>query len=69
MERGIDVLVLNHTSTSVFKAGAMTLDDLTATMKINFKGAVAVWKAVQATLPTMLNGGCGFQLGTRRPWC
>ena len=44
MDRGIDVLVLNH---GVYNGQAMTLDDPTATMKTNFEGAVAVWKAVQ----------------------
>ena len=50
MGRGIDVLVLNHGVYNRVQGHAMTLDDLTATMKTNFEGAVAVWKAVQPHL-------------------
>ena len=50
MDRGIDVLVLNHGVYNRVQGHAMTLDDLTATMKTNFEGAVAVWKAVQPHL-------------------
>jgi len=50
MERGVDVLVLNHGVYNRVQGSEMTLDDLTATMKTNFEGAVAVWKAVQPHL-------------------
>ena len=50
LERGIDVLVLNHGVYRRVQGHAMTLEDLTATMKTNFEGAVAVWKAVQPYL-------------------
>ena len=45
MERGVDVLVLNHGVYNRVQGSEMTLEDLTATMKTNFEGAVAVWKA------------------------
>ena len=44
----------------------MTLDDLTATMKTNFEGAVAV-KAVQPHLPNMPNGGRWLNWDLVRP--
>jgi len=50
MERGVDVLVLNHGVYNRVQGSEMTLEDLTATMKTNFEGAVAVWKAVQPHL-------------------
>ena len=50
MERGVDVLVLNHGVYHRVQGSEMTLEDLTATMKTNFEGAVAVWKAVQPHL-------------------
>ena len=66
MERGIDVLVLNHGVYNRVQGHAMTLDDLTATMKTNFEGAVAVWKAVQPHLTAKARMVVvGSQLGTR----
>ena len=50
MERGVDVLVLNHGVYNRVQGSEMTLEDLTTTMKTNFEGAVAVWKAVQPHL-------------------
>ena len=66
MERGIDVLVLNHGVYRRVQGHAMTLEDLTATMKTNFEGAVAVWKAVQPYLTEQARMVVvGSQLGTR----
>ena len=66
MDRGIDVLVLNHGVYNRVQGHAMTLDDLTATMKTNFEGAVAVWKAVQPHLTEHARMVVvGSQLGTR----
>ena len=66
MERGIDVLVLNHGVYNRVQGHAMTLDDLTTTMKTNFEGAVAVWKAVQPHLTAQARMVVvGSQLGTR----
>jgi len=66
MERGVDVLVLNHGVYKRVQGSAMTLDDLTATMKTNFEGAVAVWKAVQPHLTGHARMVVvGSQLGTR----
>lgn len=50
MERGIDVVVLNHGVYHRIANEAMSLEDLMSTMNTNFQGAVAVWKAVQAHL-------------------
>ena len=47
MARGIDVLILNHGIYNRVQSHKMTMDDLTATMKTNFEGAVSVWNAVQ----------------------
>ncbi|MGA0240128.1 MAG: SDR family NAD(P)-dependent oxidoreductase [Poseidonia sp.] len=66
MERGVDVLVLNHGVYNRVQGSEMTLDDLTATMKTNFEGAVAVWKAVQPHLTKEARMVVvGSQLGTR----
>ena len=66
MDRGIDVLVLNHGVYNRVQGHAMTLDDLTTTMKTNFEGAVAVWKAVQPHLTAQARMVVvGSQLGTR----
>ena len=66
MDRGIDVLVLNHGVYNRVQGHAMTLDDLTATMRTNFEGAVAVWKAVQPHLTAKARMVVvGSQLGTR----
>ena len=66
MERGIDVLVLNHGVYTRVQGHAMTLEDLTTTMKTNFEGAVAVWKAVQPHLTWNARMVVvGSQLGTR----
>ncbi|MCH1540559.1 MAG: SDR family oxidoreductase [Candidatus Poseidonia sp.] len=50
MARGIDVLILNHGIYRRVQSHVMTMEDLNQTMKTNFEGAVAVWKAVQAHL-------------------
>ena len=50
MARKIDVLVLNHGIYNRIEGHKMTMDDLDTTMKTNFEGAVAVWKAVQPHL-------------------
>ena len=66
MERGVDVLVLNHGVYNRVQGSEMTLEDLTATMKTNFEGAVAVWKAVQPHLTKEARMVVvGSQLGTR----
>ena len=66
MERGVDVLILNHGVYNRVQGSAMTLEDLTATMKTNFEGAVAVWKAVQPHLTQKARMVVvGSQLGTR----
>ena len=66
MDRGVDVLVLNHGVYNRVQGHAMTLEDLTATMKTNFEGAVAVWKAVQPHLTEHARMVVvGSQLGTR----
>jgi len=66
MERGVDVLILNHGVYNRVQGSAMTLQDLTATMKTNFEGAVAVWKAVQPHLTQKARMVVvGSQLGTR----
>ena len=66
MERGIDVLVLNHGIYNRVQGHAMTLEHLSATMKTNFEGAVAVWKAVQPHLTDHARMVVvGSQLGTR----
>ena len=66
MARGIDVLVLNHGVYNRVQGHAMTLDDLTATMRTNFEGAVAVWKSVQPHLTAKARMVVvGSQLGTR----
>ena len=50
MARKIEVLVLNHGIYNRIEGHKMTMDDLDTTMKTNFEGAVAVWKAVQPHL-------------------
>ena len=50
MDRKIEVLVLNHGIYNRIEGHKMTMDDLDRTMKTNFEGAVAVWKAVQPHL-------------------
>ena len=66
MERGIDVLVLNHGIYNRVQGHEMTMDDLAATMRTNFEGAVAVWKAVQPHLTAHARMVVvGSQLGTR----
>ncbi len=50
MARKIEVLVLNHGIYNRIEGHKMTMDDLDRTMKTNFEGAVAVWKAVQPHL-------------------
>jgi len=66
MERGVDVLILNHGVYNRVQGSAMTLEDLKATMKTNFEGAVAVWKAVQPHLTQKARMVVvGSQLGTR----
>ncbi len=50
MARKIEVLVLNHGIYNRIEGHKMTMDDLDNTMKTNFEGAVAVWKAVQPHL-------------------
>ena len=50
MARKIEVLVLNHGIYNRIEGHKMTMDDLETTMKTNFEGAVAVWKAVQPHL-------------------
>ena len=66
MERGVDVLVLNHGVYNRVQGSEMTLEDLTTTMKTNFEGAVAVWKAVQPHLTKEARMVVvGSQLGTR----
>lgn len=66
MERGVEVLVLNHGIYNRVQGHAMTMDDLTSTMKTNFEGAVAVWKAVQPHLADHARMVVvGSQLGTR----
>ena len=68
MERGVEVLVLNHGIYNRVQGHAMTMDDLTSTMKTNFEGAVAVWKAVQPHLADHARMVVvGSQLGTRFP--
>jgi 3-oxoacyl-[acyl-carrier protein] reductase len=66
MDRGVDVLVLNHGIYNRVQGHAMTMEDLAKTMKTNFEGAVAVWKAVQPHLTKHARMVVvGSQLGTR----
>ena len=50
MHREIDALILNHGRYERVAAEDMTIAGLRTTMKTNFEGAVAVWKAVQPHL-------------------
>ena len=50
MARKIEVLVLNHGIYNRIEGHKMTMDDLDNTLKTNYEGAVAVWKAVQPHL-------------------
>jgi NAD(P)-dependent dehydrogenase (short-subunit alcohol dehydrogenase family) len=66
MHREIDALVLNHGRYERVAAEDMTIAGLRTTMKTNFEGAVAVWKAVQPHLTDSARiVVVGSQLGTR----
>ena len=66
MERGVDVLVLNHGIYRRVQGDDLSLEALDATMRTNFDGAVAVWKAVSPHLTSDARMVViGSQLGTR----